>query len=138
MPQTSGFAKAGLAPHIYGIMQQTNAFTIREQVKLMPEYCFGCPPCLAQVRLLLAFRNFNTFTTTLHHHREKVTTSRPETMPRVRTFPVCCSVQTKFRKLGIVAVVIPDIPGRWSSDSTSRCPVRFKDRAVRLKSLDKT
>jgi len=48
VPQTSGFAKVGLAPHIYGIMQQTNAFTIREQVKLMPEYCFGCPPCLTQ------------------------------------------------------------------------------------------
>ena len=34
--------------HRYGILQQTQSFTIREQVKFMPEYCFGCPPCLKQ------------------------------------------------------------------------------------------
>ena len=50
VPQQSAFTKIGLSPHIYGILQQTQAFTIREQVKLMPEYCFGCPPCLTQVR----------------------------------------------------------------------------------------
>ena len=48
VPQQSAFSKVGLNPHVYGILQQTQSFTIREQVKFAPEYCFGCPPCLTQ------------------------------------------------------------------------------------------
>ena len=47
IPVNSAFASSKtLTPQVYSILMHANSFTVREQVKLAPEYCFGCPPCL--------------------------------------------------------------------------------------------
>lgn len=47
IPTASPFNNV-MDPHVYSILQNADSLTIRDQVKIAPEYCFGCPPCLAQ------------------------------------------------------------------------------------------
>jgi len=42
------FKGSGMSPQAWGVLAAAEDFTIRQQVKLFPEYCCGCPPCLAQ------------------------------------------------------------------------------------------
>jgi len=42
------FKGSGMSPMAWGILAAADEFTIRQQIKMFPEYCFGCPPCLAQ------------------------------------------------------------------------------------------
>jgi len=41
---------SGMNAQVYSILANANELTIREQVKLLPEHCCGCPPCLRQAK----------------------------------------------------------------------------------------
>lgn len=37
-----------LSPELWGVIQSTNSFTVRQHVKLLPKQCCTCPPCVKQ------------------------------------------------------------------------------------------
>jgi hypothetical protein len=42
------FGSCALSPQLWGIMEASHAFSIRQHVKLLPKSCCVCPPCVEQ------------------------------------------------------------------------------------------
>lgn len=43
-----GLDAAGIPPELWGILENAEAFSVRQHVKLLPKACFACPPCVRQ------------------------------------------------------------------------------------------